>query len=162
MPTRRWVTYDGAMNAKLSIGLVARRTGASVPAVRYYEEIGLLPPAPRTDAGQRHYDEAAVRRLLFIRRCREFDFSIDQIRELVGLIDQPQQPCAEVRDIAQTHLLEVRRKLAELKSLEAGLMAFVCSCDTACIGGPAVDCKILEDLAAPPHASLRPAPGCCS
>lgn len=150
------------MSARLSIGLVARRTGASVPTVRYYEDIGLLPPAARTEAGQRSYDEATVRRLVFIRRCRDFGFSIEQVRELVGLVDQPDRPCAEVRDIAATHLAQVRQKLEELKALEASLDGFVCSCDTACAGGPAVDCTILEDLALPVDKAqvVRPT-ACC-
>lgn len=150
------------MSARLSIGLVARRTGATVPTVRYYEDIGLLPPAARTDAGQRSYDEATVRRLVFIRRCRDFGFSIEQVRELVGLVNEPDRPCAEVRDIAATHLDQVRQKLEELKALEASLNAFVCSCDTACAGGPAFDCTILEDLALPAEEAqvVRPA-GCC-
>lgn len=150
------------MSARLSIGLVARRTGATVPTVRFYEDIGLLPPAARTAAGQRSYDEATVRRLVFIRRCRDFGFSIEQVRELVGLVDEPDRPCAEVRDIAASHLAQVRQKLEELKALETSLNAFVCSCDTACAGGPAVDCTILEDLALPAEEArvLRPA-GCC-
>jgi DNA-binding transcriptional MerR regulator len=135
------------MSAALSIGFVARQTGCTVPTIRYYEEIGLLAAAARSDAGQRAYDETAVRRLTFIRRCRDFGFSIDQVRELVGLVDEPQRPCIEVRDIASVHLVEVRRKLAELRALEAGLSAFVVSCNTACAGGAAVDCTILEDLA---------------
>lgn len=136
------------MNARLSIGFVARQTGCTVPTIRYYEEIGLLPPAGRTEAGQRQFDERTIRRLGFIRRCRDFGFSIEQVRELVGLVDASDRPCAEVRDIAATHLVEVRRKLDELKALEASLSAFVCSCESACVGGPAVDCTILEDLAA--------------
>lgn len=143
------VTYDDRMNARLSIGLVARRTGATVPTIRYYEEIGLLPPASRTESGQRSFDTATVRRIAFIRRCRDFGFSIDQVRELVGLVDQPDRPCLEVRDIAVVHLQQVRRKLDELKALEASLNAFVCSCESACAGGAAVDCTILEELAMP-------------
>lgn len=135
------------MNARLSIGFVTRQTGCTVPTIRYYEEIGLLPPADRTEAGQRQFDDRTIRRLAFIRRCRDFGFSIEQVRELVGLVDEPDRPCAEVRDIAATHLVEVRRKLDELKALEASLNAFVCSCESACVGGPAVDCTILEDLA---------------
>lgn len=150
------------MSAKLSIGVVARRTGATVPTVRYYEEVGLLPPANRTEAGQRSYDETTVRRLVFIRRCRDFGFSIEQVRELVGLVDEPNRPCVEVRDIAATHLQEVRRKLEELKALEASLHAFVGSCDTACAGGPAVDCTILEDLAVPANLARIVKNGCCS
>ena len=150
------------MSARLSIGLVARRTGATVPTVRYYEDIGLLPPAARTEAGQRSYDETTIRRLVFIRRCRDFGFSIEQVRELVGLVDEPDRPCAEVRDIAAVHLAQVRQKLEELKSLEASLNAFVCSCDTACSGGPAVDCTILEDLALPADkAQVVRAANCC-
>jgi DNA-binding transcriptional MerR regulator len=156
------VTYDGGMSARLSIGLVARRTGATVPTVRYYEEIGLLPAASRTASGQRSYDEATVRRLVFIRRCRDFGFSIDQVRELVGLVDEPDRPCVEVRDIAASHLQQVRRKLDELRELEASLSAIVCSCDSACAGGAAVDCTILEDLAVPGEDPARaPGTGCC-
>lgn len=137
------------MSVALSIGFVARQSGCTVPTIRYYEEIGLLAPATRSDAGHRTYDEHAVHRLTFIRRCRDFGFSIDQVRELVGLADEPQRPCSEVRDIASSHLSEVRKKLAELQALEASLSAFVISCNTACVGGATVDCTILEDLGHP-------------
>lgn len=151
------------MSAKLSIGLVARQTGCTVPTIRYYEEIGLLPAAGRTEAGQRHYDERTIRRLTFIRRCRDFGFSIEQVRELASLVDQPDRPCADVRDIAAHHLAQVRSKLGELKALEASLSAFVSSCDSACAGGPAVDCTILEDLALPrAQAGIVGQSGCCA
>lgn len=150
------------MNATISIGVLAQQTGCTVPTIRYYEEIGLLPVGPRTEAGRRLYRAPAVKRLAFIRRCRGFGFSIEQVRELVGLVDESQRPCVEVRDIASGHLAEVRNKLAELQALEAGLSAFVVSCDTACAGGPAVDCTILEDLARPAEMA-RPgsASPCC-
>lgn len=149
------------MNAKLSIGLVARRTGVTVPTVRYYEEIGLLPPASRTDSGQRHYDEATVRRLAFIRRCRDFGFPLEQVRELVALVDDPERPCVEARALAASRLDDVRRKLDELKALEASLTAFVCGCDSACAGGPALDCTILEDLSRFSGTTVPKASGCC-
>jgi DNA-binding transcriptional MerR regulator len=150
------------MNATISIGVLAQLTACTVATIRYYEEIDLLPAGPRTDAGRRVYGEAAVKRLTFIRRCRDFGFSIDQVRELVGLVDEPGRPCLEVRDIASVHLTEVRIKLAELKALEASLSAFVVNCDTACAGGAAVDCTILEDLTQSPEAArLVPAGSCC-
>jgi DNA-binding transcriptional MerR regulator len=74
--------------ASISIGLVARQAGCSVPTIRY-EEIGLLPAVPRTEGGRRVYGSATVRRLSFIRRCRDFGFSIVEVRELVGLVDEP-------------------------------------------------------------------------
>lgn len=139
------------MNASLplSIGVIAQQTGCSVPTIRYYEEIGLLPAGPRTEGGRRVYGQAAVRRLTFIRRCRDFGFSIEQVRELVGLVDEPERPCIEVREVAARHLVQLRQKLAELQALESSMAAFVCSCDTACAGGAAADCTILEDLGLP-------------
>ena len=145
-----------------SIGVLARRTGCSVPTIRYYEEIGLLPSGPRTEAGRRVYGEAAVKRLGFIRRCRDFGFAIEQVRELVGLMDEPERPCMEVREVAARHLEQLRSKLAELQALETAMAAFVCSCDCACAGGATVDCSILEDLAASAdQARLLATPGCC-
>ena len=151
------------MSTTLSIGALARKTGCTVPTIRYYEEIGLLPAAPRTDGGQRHYGDAAARRLAFIRRCREFSFSIEQVRQLVGLVDEPDRPCAEVRDIAAVHLEQVRRKMAELRELEDGLSRFVANCNSACAGGAAVDCTILEDLAVDERPAPRaPRTACCA
>ena len=150
------------MNATLSIGVLAQQTGCTVPTIRYYEEIGLLPTGPRTEAGRRLYGAPAVKRLSFIRRCRDFGFSIEQVRELMGLIDEPERPCVEVRDIASGHLAEVRKKLVELQALEASLSAFVVSCDSACSGGRSFDCTILEDLAQPAEmAHLIAVKPCC-
>lgn len=149
--------------SNVSIGAVAKQTGCTVPTIRYYEEVGLLPPAARTESGQRQYGEAALRRLAFIRRCRDFGFSIDQVRELVGLVDEPGRPCIEVREVAAQHLIEVRRKLDRLRELESSLNAFVCNCDAACAGGLTVDCTIFEDLALPANKPRTAgASGCCA
>ena len=148
-----------------TIGAAARQTGCSVPTIRYYEEIGLVAAAPRSEGNQRHYDPAALQRLGFIKRCRDFGFSIEQVRDLIGLLNAPTRDCVEVRDVAQVHLSEVRRKLVELQELEASLAAFVRSCNSACAGGAAVDCTIFEKLAAPLDSGRTPATagtgGCC-
>jgi DNA-binding transcriptional MerR regulator len=68
----------------LKIGALARQTGTNAPTIRYYEEIGLLRSAGRQAGNQRVYGDADVKRLTFIRRCREFGFSIDQVRSLVA------------------------------------------------------------------------------
>ncbi|MCK1637443.1 helix-turn-helix domain-containing protein [Bradyrhizobium sp. 157] len=130
----------------LKIGALAERTGTNAPTIRYYEEIGLLRSADRQSGGQRVYGDADVKRLSFIRRCREFGFSIDQVRALVALVQDPQSSCMHARDLAQEHLTAVRAKLAELKALERSLAAFIASCDTSCAGGPGPDCVILDDL----------------
>ena len=99
------------MNATISIGVLARQTGCTVPTIRYYEEIGLLPPADRRDGGQRCFDDEDVKRLTFIRRCRDFGFPIEQVRTLVSLMHDRSRSCNEARDLAQVHLEAVRAKL---------------------------------------------------
>lgn len=130
----------------LKIGALAERTGTNAPTIRYYEKIGLLPSADRQAGGQRVYGDADVKRLTFIRRCREFGFSIDQVRSLVALAQDPQSSCMRARDLAQEHLAAVRAKLAQQKALERSIAAFVASCETSCAGGPGPDCVILDDL----------------
>jgi DNA-binding transcriptional MerR regulator len=131
----------------LKIGALAERTGTNAPTIRYYEEIGLLRAADRQAGGQRVYGDPDVERLTLIRRCREFGFSIDQVRALVALVQDPQSSCMHARDLAQDHLAAVRAKLAELKTLERSIAAFVARCDASCAGGPGPDCVVLDDLA---------------
>jgi DNA-binding transcriptional MerR regulator len=130
----------------LKIGALAKQTGTNAPTIRYYEEIGLLPSAERQPGNQRVYSEADVKSLTFIRRCREFGFSIHQVRELVALVQDPTSSCVHTRDLAQEHLLTVRAKLAELKALARSIAAFVANCDASCAGGPGPACVILDDL----------------
>jgi DNA-binding transcriptional MerR regulator len=132
--------------AKLKIGGLADRSGTNAPTIRYYEEIGLLRPADRQSGGQRTYGDADVKRLTFIRRCRDFGFSIEQVRSLVALVEDRDRSCMDARDLAQAHLTAVRARLTELKALERSIAGFVASCDASCAGGPGPDCVILEDL----------------
>jgi DNA-binding transcriptional MerR regulator len=122
--------------------MLAERTGTTVPTIRYYEQIGLLRPAARS-GGQRTYDNEDVRRLAFVRRCRDFDFSIPEIRSLLSLT-QDRRSCTEARDLAEGHLAALRGKLDELKALEATIASLVRECDASCAGGPAPDCVILQ------------------
>ncbi len=130
----------------LKIGELADRVGTSAPTIRYYEQIGLLRRAPRQAGNQRVYTRGDIERLTFTRRCREFDFSIDQVSALVALLDDPRSSCMEARDLAASHLDAVRVKMRELKALEKSLVSFVHACDTSCAGGPGPDCVILGDL----------------
>src|SRR5262245_53114742 len=86
------------------------------------------------------YDDDDVKRLTFIRRCREFGFSIDQVRSLVALVQDPQSSCMHARDLAEEHLKAVRAKLIDLKEHERIIAAFVASCDASCAGGPSPGC----------------------
>ncbi|ANL39524.1 MerR family transcriptional regulator [Rhizobium phaseoli] len=130
-----------------TIGALAKAAGVSAPTIRYYEDIGLLPKARRTGAGQRNYEESDLSRLTFIKQCRDFGFSIDQVRDLLALSTSSDRDCVETRDIAQMHLNEVRQKMAELKQLERRLAGFVDQCNQACAGGPGDECMIFKELA---------------
>ena len=72
-----------------TIGALGKAAGVSAPTIRYYEQIGLLPRPRRTAGGQRNYDETDLSRLTFIKQCRDFGFGIDQVRVLLGAVDQP-------------------------------------------------------------------------
>jgi DNA-binding transcriptional MerR regulator len=130
----------------MKIGRLAKATNTTAPTIRYYEDIGLLPSPPRQSGNQRVYGEADVRRLTFIRRCRDFGFPIDKVRLLVSLVQNRERSCMEARDLAFEHLTEVRQKLDELRELEGSIAAFVDSCDQSCAGGPGTDCVILKEL----------------
>ena len=112
--------------------------------------------AGRQAGNQRVYGNEDVRSLTFIRRCREFGFSIDQVRSLIVLLEDPASSCVDARDLAQEHLMTVRAKLAELKALERSIAAFVASCDSSCSGGPGPDCVILDDLSKCRGGALAP------
>jgi DNA-binding transcriptional MerR regulator len=129
------------------IGELAERTSTNAPTIRYYEKIGLLPRPDRQEGNQRRYADDDVRRLTFIRRGREFGFSIEQVRALASVVQDRSRSCIEARDLAQTHLTDVRTKLRELKALERSLTRFVAVCEAECAGGPGPDCVIFDDLA---------------
>lgn len=145
---------------KLTIGALSDQTHCTVPTIRYYEQIGLLPRPERATNGHRYYRDADLKRLTFIKRCRDFGFPIEQVRGLAGLFDDGDRACAEVRDLAQAHLEQVRTKIAEMRQLEISLQAFVGNCDTACNGGLTRDCVIMDDIVATGCGTKASTTGC--
>jgi len=121
---------------------LARRTGANLETVRYYEKAGLLPEPPRMANGYRSYDTAHERRLRFVLRARELGFSLDEIRALLRLVDERDRPCAEVRSLAAIHLQDVRAKIADLKRMERVLKDVVAQCGD----GTLPECPLIEAL----------------
>jgi len=109
-------------------GQLAKAAGVNLETVRYYENIKLMPPPPRTEGGHRAYDGSHIQRLTFIRRSRELGFSIEEIRALLALSAPHQGSCAEVKDIAAKHLAEVQAKLADLAKLAAILAQTIARC----------------------------------
>lgn len=130
------------MKDELSIGRVAEMVRMNVPTIRYYEEIGLVPTAPRTEQNRRIYKEADVRRLNFIRHAKELGFDLDSIRQLLTLAGLPEEPCEEADQIARAHLADVEHKIARLNALRKELRAMVESSDH----GKIRECRVIEVL----------------
>jgi DNA-binding transcriptional MerR regulator len=125
-----------------TIGHVARSTGCKVQTIRYYEEIGLLPPPDRSAGNQRLYARAQVDRLAFIRHARDLGFSIEAIRELLQMADRPDMPCDEADAIALRHLQDVKARIARMQALQAELERML----KQCAGGVISGCRVIEVL----------------
>src|SRR5215471_9833482 len=113
----------------MQIGMVARKVGLSVDAIRFYERNALLRRAPRTEGGFRQYGADVLETLAFIRRVQGLGFKLDEIRSLLSLRGSRMQPCAPVRRRLQEKLSDVQRKLADLQKLEKELRLALRSCD---------------------------------
>ena len=132
---------------EFSIGETARETGIKIPTIRYYEEIGLLPPVARSDGNRRFYTPSDVSRLVFIRHARELGFDIEAIRSLLLLQDDPDRSCQSVHAIATARLADVGRRIDSLLLLRAELEKMVHDCASGRVG----ECRVIETLADPTH-----------
>lgn len=136
------------MSEKLTIGKLGSATGTKVETIRYYEQIGLLPAPARSAGNYRTYQGEHLRRLSFIRRARDLGFSIDQVRELMGLADRREQSCMAVDVIANQHRDAITRKIADLTALAGELDTLIESCSRNTVA----DCRIIEALAPSLHS----------
>jgi Cu(I)-responsive transcriptional regulator len=126
----------------VKIGDVSAASGISERMIRHYEKIGIVPPAARRDSGYRDYDEREVRTLQFIRRARDLGFSIEEIRQLLGLWQDRGRASADVKALALSRADELRRKERELRDMRRALEHLAASCH----GDDRPDCPILGGL----------------
>jgi Cu(I)-responsive transcriptional regulator len=134
---------DAVDRGLMDIGRAAKESGVSIKMIRHYEAIGLLPAPARTLANYRVYGPNDVHMLRFIRRARTLGFSMDDIRELVGLWKNKSRSSASVKKIAGKHVDGLKRKIAELKTMVDTLEHL----SHHCRGDHRPECPILEDLA---------------
>jgi MerR family transcriptional regulator, copper efflux regulator len=113
----------------MQIGVIAKKIGLSVDAIRFYERNALLPRPPRTQGGFRQYAESDVETLAFIRRVQGLGFKLSEIRALLGLRGNRLQPCAPVRRRLEEKLSDVQQKLRDLHKLERELRLALGSCN---------------------------------
>ena len=129
-------------NYEITIGKLSERAGVHIETIRYYEKIGLLPAPPRSEGGHRLYRKEHLARLMFVRRSRELEFSLEEIRVLLRLVEEGDYTCGEVKILTVRHLQNVRQKMRDLRKLERALAGISARCD----GGVTQDCPILDTL----------------
>ncbi|WP_296258652.1 MULTISPECIES: Cu(I)-responsive transcriptional regulator [unclassified Pseudomonas] len=126
----------------MNIGQAAKSSGLSAKMIRYYESIGLLPAATRTDSGYRLYGKDELHTLAFIKRSRDLGFSLEEVGKLLTLWQDRQRASADVKALACQHIAKLNQKISEL----AGLRDTLLDLATHCQGDDRPECPILRNL----------------
>jgi MerR family copper efflux transcriptional regulator len=127
----------------MNIGQAAKNSGLSAKMIRYYESIGLLKAARRSDSGYRLYGPEDLHTLAFIKRSRDLGFSLEEVAKLLTLWQDRQRASSDVKALAREHITALDQKISELASLRDTLQELVEHCQ----GDHRPDCPILKDLA---------------
>lgn len=136
----------------MSIGEAAKASGVSAKMIRYYESVGLIRPAARSEAGYRLYGEEGVHALRFVRRARSLGFPLDQVAALLDLWRDKGRASSEVKAVAMRHVRDLKTRIAEMQVMVRTLSHLADHCS----GDDRPDCPILDDLAG---TALRPPAG---
>ncbi|ENX15519.1 Cu(I)-responsive transcriptional regulator [Acinetobacter sp. CIP 64.2] len=133
----------------MNIGKVSQASGVTSKMIRYYEQIGLIPAAGRSNAGYRSYSDNDVERLKFIKRSRELGFSVTEITDLLDLWSNSNRHSADVKHLAQSHIQKLEQRIQDLQQMVQTLQTLV----DCCAGDHRPDCPILEGLKEPLNES---------
>ncbi|MDP3854927.1 Cu(I)-responsive transcriptional regulator [Phenylobacterium sp.] len=126
----------------MNIGQASKASGVSTKMIRYYDEIGLVRPASRTESNYREFDDREINELRFIKRARSLGFSVSDITQLLSLWRDSDRSSREVKAIADHHLADLDARIAEMKSM-ADTLRHLSHC---CTGDDRPNCPILADL----------------
>ncbi|HJW57379.1 MAG TPA: Cu(I)-responsive transcriptional regulator [Burkholderiaceae bacterium] len=127
----------------MNIGQAAQASDVNAKMIRYYESIGLIAAANRSDAGYRQYTDSDVQTLRFIKRSRDLGFSIERIKTLLALWEDRTRKSADVKQLANQYIAELEQDIEKLQSIRAQLQRLA----DCCHGDNRPDCPIIEDLA---------------
>ena len=153
-----------SVRATLKISEVAQRSGFTSSTLRYYEDVGLVPPVERTSAGYRLYDEGSLARLAFIARAKQLGCSLEEIAELVAAWEGERcEPVQQrLQDLVAAKIAAARERIAELQALTAQLQQAADGLQVHTPEGPCDDdcgCATLDPtLAVPRGPPWRPSP----
>lgn len=110
------------MATQMRIGELAEQAGVNPKTVRYYEDIGVLPPSQRSESGHRVFGHHDLERLTFVRTAQRLGFSLDEIREVLAFRDRNEQPCAFVLDTLTQKVSQLDQRIAEMSALRDQLV----------------------------------------
>ncbi len=127
----------------MNIGEAAKRTGLPAKTIRYYEEVGLIAPAARSDNGYRSYGERDLHTMRFVQRARSLGFTVEDCRGLIALYGDTGRNSADVKSLALDRIADIDRKIVELRGMRSTLSELA----ERCHGDDRPDCPILDDLA---------------
>ena len=127
----------------MNIGEAAARSGVPAKTIRYYEDVGLIAPAPRAGNGYRAYGQRDVHVLSFVQRARSLGFSVSECHQLLDLYRDPHRTSADVKSLTLHRIADLDRKMAELAGMRRALVRLAESCH----GDDRPECPIIENLA---------------
>ena len=130
----------------MNISDVAKKTGLTSKAIRFYEEKALITAPIRSDNGYRHYSARHVEELTLLRQARQVGFNLEECRELVALFNDPSRHSADVKKRTLEKVADIENHIRELQNMRAHLLALA----DACPGDESADCPIIDNLS-----------GCC-
>ncbi len=138
----------------MNISDIARKTGLSGKAIRFYEEKGIITPPERSANGYRHYVGHHIEELTLLRQARQVGFSLEECRELVGMFNDPQRHSADIKARTLRKVQELDRQMAELQQMRQRLLTLAESCP----GDDGAACPIIDSLAGCCHQTATPKP----
>ncbi len=127
----------------MNIGQAASASGVPAKTIRYYESIGLIPPATRGENGYRYFSGPDIEILKFIQHARHLGFSVKDVGGLLELWQDKNRTSADVKKLALRHISDVEKRIQELDSIRRTLVDLT----DRCHGDDRPDCPIIEDLA---------------
>ncbi|MDP9769641.1 UNVERIFIED_ORG: MerR family copper efflux transcriptional regulator [Atlantibacter hermannii] len=135
----------------MNISDVAKKTGLTSKAIRFYEQKGLVTPPLRGENGYRSYNQQHLNELTLLRQARQVGFNLEECGELVNLFNDPARHSADVKARTLQKVAEIERHISELQAMRTQLLTLA----EACPGDEGADCPIMDNLSGCCHRQAK-------
>lgn len=127
----------------MKIGELAKKTGLTADAIRFYEKSALIKGPSRTEGGYREFSKDTVEAIEFISHCRSLDIPIVEIKKLLNVRSGSAKSCREANEVIDAQLSNLRERIKEFKKLEKSLAELRSVCNSEL---EPKDCAIIRSL----------------